>query len=120
MRGDESIEARIAKARRGSSAQAPDTQLQRIVGQHVDRVLAPLLRDFRTLKEKVEVLAGERGRREEYAVRRGDLARLGDMEKLASKPLAAAVPTQAEIDAIVRDVHRMHQRLSAIGDSLKE
>ena len=77
MRGGESIEAQIQKARRGSVAGANDAQLQRTVGQYIERNLGQTLRDFALLKEKVEILTGERGRAEDAAVRRGNLKLLG-------------------------------------------
>lgn len=116
MRGGESIEAQIQKARRGSVAGANDAQLQRTVGQYIERNLGQTLRDFALLKEKVEILTGERGRAEDAAVRRGNLKLLGQSAMKSEK--VATAPTAEQFNALVDDVHSIDQQLSAIAELL--
>lgn len=69
----ESHEARINAARRGSPTGMQDQQVQRAVAQYLDRYLNQTLRDFATVKERLEILFGIRGKKEDRAVREKDL-----------------------------------------------
>ncbi|MDA4845956.1 hypothetical protein [Hoeflea poritis] len=73
-------------------------------------------------KEMLEVLAGERSKNTE--VRRQQAVRIKDLEgllqlssRLQSETVSAA-PTQAEHNALVRDVHLIHKRLMAMQEAL--
>lgn len=117
MRGGESIEAQIRRAQRGSAVAGADANIQRMVGQYLDRNYGSLFRDFALIKEKVEVLTAERGKPDDAAVRRGQLGRLRQIPELASTRVSAA-PTSAEFNALVDDVHAIHRQLSAIAELL--
>lgn len=117
MRGGEPIEAQIRKAQRGSVAAGSDAQLQRVVGGFIERNLGRTLRDLAIIKEKVEILTAERGKPADAAVRRGHLARLKQIPPLSSAKVTAA-PTADEFNALVDDVHGIHQQLAAIAELL--
>lgn len=117
-RGDESIEARIAKAQRGRPGFPSEPAIQSIVAQYIERQVGPLARQFAILGEKVEVLLGERGKdRSRVAVRRGDLAALNDIPKLESTAVNAP-PTADDFNALRRDMERISQRLDRIAQVL--
>lgn len=117
-RGDESIEARIAKAQRGRASFPGEPAIQGIVAQYIERQVGPLARQFAILGEKVEVLLGERGKdRSRVAVRRGDLAALNDIPKLESTAVNAP-PTADDFNALRRDMERISQRLDRIAQVL--
>lgn len=117
MRGGEDIEAQIRRAQRGSAAAGGDAYIQRVVGQFIERNLRQTLRDFALLKEKVEVLTAERGRADDAAVRRGQLGRLQQLPQLTSRKVSSA-PSASDFNALVADVHGIHQQLAAIADLL--
>lgn len=117
MRGGESIEAQLQKARRGSVAAGSDAQVQRAVGQYIERNLGQTLREFSIIKEKVEILNGERGRAEDSALRRGNLKGLSQFPKMASSKVTSA-PTAEQFNALLSDVQAIHQRLALIAELL--
>lgn len=119
MRGGESVESQIRKAQRGSVAAAGNTELQRIVGQFIERNLSSTLREFALIKEKVEILTAERGNVKDFAVRRRDLGRLSQISKMKSKKVSAA-PTAQEFNALVEDIQDLHRQLAAIAEALNK
>lgn len=118
MRGRESIEAQIRKAQRGSVAAPADDQVRRVVAQYMDRAMAQTMREFQVLKEKVEVMAAERGKQEDAAVRRKDLGMLLTMPKMKSQSVTSA-PTTDQFNDLVHDVRMLHLQLASIGEALK-
>jgi hypothetical protein len=71
-------------------------------------------------RESLEVLAGDRPRaRRQAAVRIEDIAPLLELAPLQATKAAGSTPTQAEYDALVVDMQRMHARLTAIADLLR-
>lgn len=117
MRGSEKVEAQIQKARRGSVAAGSDVQLQRAIGQFIDRNLSQTLRDFGIVKEKVEILTGERGKIEDAAIRRGSMKALSQMPAMKAAKVTSA-PTAEQYNALLSDVQSIHQSLSVIADLL--
>lgn len=117
MRGGESVEAQIRRAQRGSAVAGADANVQRMVGQYIDRNYASIFRDFALIKEKVETLTAERGNPGDAAVRRSQLGRLSQIPA-ATSAHADAAPTQAEFNALVDDVHAIGTQLFAIADLL--
>lgn len=117
MRGGESVEAQIRRAQRGSAVASSDANIQRTVGQYLQRNYGSLFRDFERIKEKVEVLTADRGRPDDAAVRRGQLGGLRNLPKLISVG-ADSAPTKEEFNALVSDVHALHRQLHAIGELL--
>lgn len=70
------------------------------------------------LREKVEVLNGDRAR-PRAAVRLEDLAGLLQVPpKLQAQKAAGAAPTKAEYDKLLEDVHDLHNRLLAVAQAL--
>lgn len=117
-RGGESIEARIAQAQRGRASYPNEPAIQTIVAQYIERQMAPLQREFANLREKLQVLLGERGKSKDgVAVRHGDLAALRGIPKLESRPLTGP-PTADDYNALQRDVERIIQRLDRIDQAL--
>lgn len=72
-----------------------------------------LQREFGILKEKLEILAGERGASARFALRRGDLARL---PALASREVSGA-PTADDFNALRKDLEMIRQALVALGEN---
>lgn len=73
--------------------------------------------------ERLDVLDGSRGRAAlpQAAVRIANLAPLLNIPAtLESLPAAGDPPTQAEFDALQRDVVTLHQQLLAISDTLRQ
>lgn len=71
--------------------------------------------------EKLEVLAGERGRemRAQQAVRVEDLQPMLEFSaRLKAQKAAGATPTKAEFDALVDDVAKMATQLAAVAQAL--
>lgn len=75
-------------------------------------------RDFARLKEKLEVLTGERGGAERQALRRAELARLLELPDVTSATVSAS-PSAAEHNALVADVHALSRALRAIAEGLR-
>lgn len=72
-------------------------------------------------REALETLDGARRRNiGAAAVRLQDMAGLLPLQQLQSAKAGGATPTQAEFDALVEDVHRIHQRLTAIAEALRD
>lgn len=72
--------------------------------------------------ETLETLAGERGKAASAraAVRIEDLRGILEIKKrLQSQKAAGSSPTKAEFDALVEDVHDMHNRLVAVMEALQ-
>lgn len=72
------------------------------------------------LRQKVEILNGERGKRDEQAVRLKYLRALADMipAQPESKPAAGATPTKAEFDALVKDVQTIYAAFARLRATL--
>lgn len=71
--------------------------------------------------ELLEVLAGSLPRGKDQAATR--IRDLHGLLQLSAKPKSAkaagATPTKGEFDALVDDVHGIHQRLTAIAEALR-
>lgn len=113
----EAIEATIAKARRGSATAVTDIQLQRAIGQYFDRALGQTLKDFALIKEKVEVLNGERGNQKDFAVRRSDIVGVIDPPPLQADYVVDEV-TVDDYNKLVEDVRVIYLTLAAIVGNL--
>jgi hypothetical protein len=73
----------------------------------------------RQLIEKIEVLDGSRpGALRHAAVRIVDLSELLQLAEVRTKEVAAA-PTQADFNALLRDVKEINLRLKTIADMLQ-
>lgn len=71
-------------------------------------------------RERLEVLEGNRPRaKRRAAVRIEDIAPLLELAPLTAMKAAGSTPTQAEHDALVVDLQRVHARLAAIADLLR-
>lgn len=115
MRGKEASEARIQQARRGTAAGAMNNEVDRAVTTALDRALAPILRDLPIMREKLEVLNGDRRKAlSQAAIRRGQVEELNNLSDPVSTKAAGATPTAAEFDALVEDVHRVMATLKAL------
>lgn len=79
---------------------------------------AQLQKDFERIREKVEKLTGERGDTNKTlsAIRRGELRALGSITMQSSQ--IAAMPTQADFNALQSDVAMIFQALSLISNRL--
>jgi hypothetical protein len=77
--------------------------------------------DDERLREKIEVLDGSRrrGPKTRAAVRIADLAPLLQIPQLQATPAAGAAPTAAEYAALLRDVERVHARLTEVATLLQ-
>lgn len=80
--------------------------------------LAQMARDLARIKEKVEKFTGERGDKEKTltAIRRGELRAFSSM-KMNSGTVTAA-PTQADFNALQKDVANIYQALQRISNIL--
>lgn len=116
MRHDRDIA--IARARRGTSAASQDAQLRRAIADYLQESLGQTLRDFRILKEKLEVLNADRGEPDQAALRREDLERLTEIEEMESTEVSGTV-TDADFNALRQDVKAIHDALSAIAETLR-
>ena len=76
------------------------------------------MREFDRIKEKVEKLTGERGdaAKSLTAIRRSELKALGSLELLSVQ--ASSSPTQAEYNALQRDVENIFDALKKISNTL--
>lgn len=113
----EAIEATIAKARRGSAGAVTDIHLQRAIGQYLDRALGQTIKDFALIKEKVEVLNGERGNQQDYAVRRSDIVGVVNPPPLQADYVETTV-TVDDFNKLVEDVRTVYLTLAAIAGNL--
>jgi hypothetical protein len=79
--------------------------------------LEQIFRDFDRIREKVEKFTGERGdaTKSLSALRRGELAKLASL-KLNSSQVAAA-PTQAEFNALQKDVSLIFNILARLANT---
>ena len=79
---------------------------------------AQIQKEFERIKEKVEKLTGERGdaTRSLAAVRRSDLRTLASIELQSSQ--VSAAPTQADFNALQRDVATLYAALKRISNVL--
>ncbi|WWT39862.1 hypothetical protein [Microcystis phage Mwe-JY25] len=78
--------------------------------------------DASRLQEKVDALAGERGKamRPRAAVRIEDLSALLDIApRVNAEPAAGATPTKAEYDALRREVVDLRRGLAAVAEALR-
>lgn len=77
--------------------------------------------DSEILREKLEILAGDRQKnRHLAALRVTDLDGLLQLPaKLQSAKAAGPSPTKEEFDALVSDVHALHRRLFAVMEALQ-
>jgi hypothetical protein len=75
-------------------------------------------RELRKVRETVEILAGERGdtKRSRSAIRRGELYPLANLKLLSGQ--VSAAPTQAEHNALQRDVAAIFGALQRISNIL--
>lgn len=81
--------------------------------QHGTRQLAQIQRDFAQVKERVDVLVGDRGDRGAAAVRRKDLAWRGDIEPMQAAPVSIP-PTEDDFNALVSDVKAIRDQLERL------
>ena len=119
MRGSEAAEARIQRARRGSAAASTSGEVERAVAVAIDRAMGSLFRDMPILKEKLEVLNGDRPRAAgQAAVRRRQIdAIVRELGEPTSALAAGTSPTSEEYNALVRDIHTIFAVLSALRSS---
>lgn len=76
--------------------------------------------ELERLKEKVEVLNGDRPRaHDQVAVRRGDVAVLAPLSGSQQSTEAAAAPTQAEFNALVADVRALFNALELLAQRVQ-
>ena len=80
--------------------------------------LARLQREFDRIKEKVEKFTGERGDKEKTltAVRRGELRAFASMTM--NSGIVTVAPTQADYNALQKDVANIYQALQRISNIL--
>lgn len=72
------------------------------------------MRDFPRLREKLEVLNGDRGNAlQRAAVRRGNLAELSRLEPKSART-AGTTPTAEEIDLVVDDIAAIMSALRVV------
>lgn len=115
MRSDERAKAKAAGARRGYVGAEQNTDL----AIQVDRMLAPLMKRFSLVAEKVEVMNGDRQNAAgKTVVRYSNLSPLSDIGKGRSKKAAGSAPTKAEFDALADDVREIREALLAISAQL--
>lgn len=78
----------------------------------------PSRNDFDRMREKLEKLTGERGdaKRPLAAIRRGELRALASISMLSGQ--ASGAPTQAEFNALQRDVANIYDALARISNLL--
>lgn len=114
MRGDESERARIDRARRGSPGKVQDSAIAQAVAQQFDNYLSQLLKDFSTIKEKVETLNGDRQDKTNAAIKVGQVTGVFEVRAEPTSRLAAAAPTMDEFNALVTDVQAVYAGINAI------
>lgn len=71
--------------------------------------------------EDLEILAGTRAKgpsRRRQAVRIEDLAGILDLPDTLQSTTVGAAPTAAQHNALVQDLHTIHQRLTALSQAL--
>lgn len=79
-----------------------------------------MMKDNRHI-EQLEILAGMRAKgesRRRQAVRIEDLAGILDLPETLQSTTVTAAPTQAQHNALVQDLHTIHQRLTALSQAL--
>lgn len=84
----------------------------------LDRAMGSLFRDMPILKEKLEVLNGDRPRAAgQAAVRRQQMdSALRELGEPSSAPAAGPSPTTEEYNQLVQDIHAIFSALSALRD----
>jgi hypothetical protein len=83
----------------------------------MDRRLQQIANHFEVLREKVEVLNGDRGGNP--AIRRNQLTGLNQVSRAQqSKPITSA-PTAADYNALVQDISRIFEALEQVNNSLR-
>ena len=110
----EEHEARIRAAQRGTMGGSQDAAIQRAVSSYLDRYLGQTLRDFSIIKEKVETMRGERGTNDTRAVLRKDMDQLRFIPAEPESRTITGAPTEADYNALVRDMRLLYLRLNAI------
>lgn len=113
----EAVRSQVTQARRGSAAATGNKELQQEIAQYLQQSMGRMREDFAIVKEKAEVLYGERGDKSNAAVRRSDLKPLRQIS-LPTSERASAAPTQSEFNALVDDVHEINQQLRALSKAL--
>lgn len=92
-----------------------NSEVNQAVATALDRALAPVLKDLPIMREKLEVLNGDRRKAlSRAAVRREQMNELNNLSEPASAKADGATPTAAEFDALVEDVHRIMAALRAL------
>lgn len=83
-----------------------------------DAKLSQLNREFDRIKEKVEKFTGERGDKEKTltAIRRGELRAFASMKM--NSGIVTVAPTQADYNALQKDVANIYQALQRISNIL--
>lgn len=111
MRGDESSKARAHRARGSSSA--AELVLDEQVSRQVDRQLRQVFGDPARLREKVEVLTGERGKGKAATIEQLR-AMLASVPAMPTSREVAAAPTREEHNALVQDVAKLYAAINAL------
>lgn len=94
--GNERARARAQESRLTQGAAGFDMAVERAITTLIERVMRQRTSEQAALMERLEVLLGDRGNKEESAVRRGDL--LLGLQRL---PRASAAPTADEYNSLV-------------------
>ena len=117
MRSDESARSKERNARRGSVGAGQEQSLS----IQLDRMLAPLMKRFQLVAEKVEVMNGDRqNARAKAVIREEGLAPLRDIGRGTARKAAGANPTKEEFDLLVDDVRAIREALNAIAAQLND
>lgn len=111
MRGDEASRARAQRGR--STGQAADPALDAHLARQIDRLLKQALGEPARLRERVEVLVGERGKGQAATVEQLRALLQGVPAQPTSRVVNAA-PTQAQHNAVVADVARLYEAFNAL------
>lgn len=113
-------EAQIAVASRGRTSnpmQITDAVLERAVAGYVDRYFKQMLGDFTQLREKIEILNGDRGAN--AAMRVPPIVQL--VSQIPAQPTCrqSVAPTADDYNALVKDVHALYAGMAALRFALQ-
>ena len=109
MRGDESSKARSQRV----ANPLTDPMIDAHVSRQIERQMRQVLGDPARLREKVEVLTGERGKGKAATVEQIRALLDGVPSMPASREVAAA-PTPEEHNALVQDVAKLYAAMNAL------
>lgn len=111
MRGDEANKARAQRARGANPMAEPALDAQ--VSRQIDRQLKQVFGDPARLREKVEVLTGERGKGKAATVEQLR-ALLSGVPAMPTSREVAAAPTREEHNALVQDMAKLYAAINAL------